>query len=73
MLYSERVQLAEMYFKAGLTANPELRMMNTAFSALRSLERARSFTLPIRVVPQEFKLLSLFWGTRAFYYSKIEI
>ncbi len=39
-LYKERVQFGEMCFKACLTANPELRMMNTAFSALRNLERA---------------------------------
>ena len=34
-LYKERVQSGEMYLKATLTANPELRVMNTAFSALR--------------------------------------
>lgn len=39
-LYSERASLAERCLEAGLTANPELRVRNTAFSALRNLERA---------------------------------
>ena len=66
-LYKERVQLAEMHLKAWLTANPELRVMNTAFSALRSLERAKvNFSLPIRVVPQEFMALVPAYGDKGF-------
>ena len=67
---SERVLFGAMYLKATLTASPELRMKNTAFSALRSLERIELYALSIRVVPQKFKLLSLFLGQKLFYYSK---
>lgn len=71
MLYSEMAQLAEMCLKAADTANPELRVMNTAFSALRMLERAsvlanQGGTAGVKA------LVPAFWGQGLFYYSETE-